>query len=102
MTTTLPQVISIIPVFTMADRLRKARELTGMSIREFAANVGISDTTVTKYEHGYSTPRRVYLEAWARASSVNLVWLETGKEEAPVDETTGADVRPKGFEPPTF
>jgi hypothetical protein len=38
----------VIPEFTLGDRLRKARELTGLSIRRFADEIGVIDTRYTK------------------------------------------------------
>ena len=39
----------VIPEFTLGDRLRKARELTGLSIRRFADEIGVSHTTVHRW-----------------------------------------------------
>jgi ribosome-binding protein aMBF1 (putative translation factor) len=76
-----------IPSFTMADRLKKAREVTGLEQVEFADRAGIGRSTVINYERGHTVPRPVYLRAWADASGVDLHWLETG--EAP-DVDAGA------------
>jgi transcriptional regulator with XRE-family HTH domain len=91
-----------VPVWTLANRLRQARETAGMDIQDLVEATGISRTTVTNYEHGYRTPRTVYLRAWAQATGVDLGWLETGKAPVPSEEETGANVRPKGFEPLAF
>ena len=91
----------IIPTFTLADRLRKAREVTGMDQAEFAERAGLSRTGVSKAERGDGVPRRSTLRLWALASGVPLSWIETG--EAPSPGGDGAPVvRPEGFEPPTF
>lgn len=66
---------TITPMWTLGDRLRKARELTGMSQEEFAAVVGISRNTVANYEKGHTRPRMLELRAWARASRVDIGWL---------------------------
>lgn len=39
-----------VPEWTMGDRLRKARSGTGMTVREFAAALGVSHGTVTNAE----------------------------------------------------
>ena len=100
----LTQAPGIVPQFTQSDRLRKAREVTGLDQGQFAEVAGISRQTVSNYESGAREPRGLYLRAWAEASGVNLLWLETG--EAPSDddsdEASGTDVRSKGLEPPTF
>ncbi|WP_179579517.1 helix-turn-helix domain-containing protein [Glaciibacter psychrotolerans] len=91
---------AIVPTFTLADRLRKAREITGLDQGEFAERAGFSRTTVVNYEHGHRAPRTLYIRAWAEAAGVDLEWLETGK--APSEDEAFATVRPEGFEPPTF
>ena len=92
-----------IPSFTVADRLRKAREVTGMDQTEFAEHAGLSRAGVSNAERGESTPRRSTLKLWALASGVPLYWIETGNEEAPSPGGDGASgARPEGFEPPTF
>lgn len=73
--------VALVPSWTLADRLRKARELSGLSTVEFAARMGVSRTTVTNYEHGYRIPRRVYLRAWAETAGVDHTWLRTGTSE---------------------
>lgn len=69
----------MIPEWTMADRLRKARETTGMDAQTFAEHVGISRNTVSNYEQG-RTHRisRPMLAAWSMATGVPLEWLEHG------------------------
>jgi transcriptional regulator with XRE-family HTH domain len=95
----------VIPEFTVADRLRKARELTGLDQSEFAARAGFSRTTVVNYELGHRVPRALYLRAWATASGVDATWLETGmapSEDGADSDSVSTRVRPEGFEPPTF
>jgi transcriptional regulator with XRE-family HTH domain len=67
-------------MFTLADRLRKAREVTGLDQAQFAELANMSRTTVVNYEHGHRTPRRIYILAWAAASGVDAHWIETGVE----------------------
>ena len=85
-----------IPTFTLADRLRKARELTGLDQRNFAERTGITRTTVVNYEKGYRTPRIIYIRAWANATGVDVRWLETG--EAPSVNEGDVGVHSEGFE----
>lgn len=56
-------VAGIVPEWTTGDRLRKARELTGLERSEFARELGISRNTVTNYEHGKVEPRVVVLRS---------------------------------------
>lgn len=68
-----------VPTFTQGDRLRKARELTGMKQREFGELIGVSHQTVTNAEKQHRSVRKITLNAWAMATGVPLEWLETGK-----------------------
>jgi len=70
-------------VWTIADRLRKARELTGLSQEEFAALIGISSGTVSTYEINPDAPHKPpFMIAWANATPVTLEWLWTGEEKS--------------------
>jgi len=73
----------IVPEFTQGDRFRKARELTGLGQREFAAELGVSQQTVTNAEKGHTKVRRITLNAWSLATGVAREWLETGIAPAP-------------------
>lgn len=68
----------IVPQFGLGDRLRKARELTGLGVRDFASLLGISHQTVTNAEKGHRAVRKITLQAWATHTGVDLLWLETG------------------------
>ena len=67
-----------IPVFTIGDRLRKARERTGLSQGDFAAEIDISPRSVSNYESEAVSPRKLVLKAWALRTGVPLEWIETG------------------------
>jgi transcriptional regulator with XRE-family HTH domain len=94
-----------VPEWTISDRLRKARELTGLDQRDFARDIGVSRGTVRNYERGISTaPKRPILLAWAMRSGVSLDWLLDGPQEAPhpVEPDEGLEgVRRQGLEPRT-
>lgn len=68
-----------IPVFTRGDRLRKARLTTGLSTREFAEQIGISQKSVNNAESDSHEVRRIVLNAWAMATGVPVKWLESGE-----------------------
>ncbi|MFY2788504.1 helix-turn-helix domain-containing protein [Rhodococcus sp. MALMAid1271] len=75
------------PEFTAHDRLRKARERTGMDQTEFADHIGVSRGTVSNYESGSTTRLKgVVLKMWALATSVTVEWIETGNTESPRPE----------------
>ena len=83
----------IIPEWTVADRLRKAREATGMDAREFADHVGISRNTVSNYENGKTTRiNRPMLAAWSMATGVPAEWLATGKTPTQPEPDGGQSV----------
>ena len=68
----------VIPQWTLGDRLRKARSVTGLTTREFATKIGVSQATVTNAENDNNKVRRITLNAWSMATGVPLEWLETG------------------------
>jgi transcriptional regulator with XRE-family HTH domain len=74
------------PVWTLRDRLRKAREHAGLEQVELAERAGISRGSVSNYENGVTSPRRPQLLAWAMACGVPLEWLTDG-------DTPAVDVR---------
>lgn len=74
--------IGVVPEFTMGDRLRKARELTGLDRKQFAETIGIHRDSVAKYEAEGCT-RKPVLESWARHTHVRIEWLENGDAPQP-------------------
>ncbi len=73
------EMVGRIPEFTQGDRLRKARQLTGMNTREFAKEIGVSQKSITDAECDKVKPRRITLMAYSMRTGVPLEWLETGK-----------------------
>lgn len=78
---TTPSTHERIPAFTIGDRLRKARDKTGLDQGPFAEEIGISRNTVVKYEKAITDEgmKRPYLAAWAMRADVPLEWLMTGQ-----------------------
>ncbi|MGD7734145.1 helix-turn-helix domain-containing protein, partial [Propionibacteriaceae bacterium G57] len=70
--------VGMVPVWTLADRMRKAREVTGLDQQAFSEELGVSRSTVSNAERGKVQPSRLLVAAWAMRSGVPLVWLETG------------------------
>lgn len=68
-----------VPVFTLGDRLRKARELAGLTQTQLAASLGIGRRSVSRYEDGDKEPKRGVVMAWSMATGVPLVWLQSGQ-----------------------
>lgn len=80
--------VGVVPEWTRGDRLRKAREITGMTTRQFAEHIGVSQKTVTDAENEKRpTMRKILLNAWALGTGVPAEWLETGV--APTDGGPG-------------
>ena len=76
--TTNPQP-GTVPEWTRGDRLRKARALTGMTTRDFADHIGVSQKTVTDAENDKrERVRKIVLNAWSLATGVPVEWLENG------------------------
>ncbi|WP_430592452.1 helix-turn-helix transcriptional regulator [Humidisolicoccus flavus] len=96
------QQAGVVPQWTLSDRLRKARELTGLEAQEFANEVGISRQSVSAIERGRTVPRELTLRAWALRSGVALEWLKTGNAPPTNDDGASASsVHPPGLEPGT-
>jgi DNA-binding XRE family transcriptional regulator len=64
--------------FHTGDRMRKARERTGMDIQTFAEKVGINRGTLAKYETT-GAAKRTALIAVSMATGARLEWLQTGE-----------------------
>ena len=60
-----------IPTWTFADRIRKARKETGLDQREFAAKIGVKESTYATYETGRNEPR--YKDVFDLAKRVESV-----------------------------
>jgi transcriptional regulator with XRE-family HTH domain len=86
---TTEQTSGSVPTWTLGDRLRKARALTGMTTREFADRIGVSHGTITSAENDRRAVRPITLNAWALVTGVDREWLEVGA------------VRHQGLEPRT-
>lgn len=70
--------VGTIPVFTRGDRMRKAREITGLSQQAFADELGVSVGSVKNYESDKTRPKVLVLRAWSLRTGVPLEWLEKG------------------------
>lgn len=77
-----------VPEWSLADRLRKAREAADLEQKDLAASIGITRNTVGNYEGAKVKPRRPVLIAWALATGVPLAWIEGDAERlARIDQT---------------
>jgi transcriptional regulator with XRE-family HTH domain len=69
---------TLIPAWTLTDRLAKARTTAGYTQAELATELGLSLSTVRRYEQGSHAPRRIDIYGWAVTCGIDPVWLETG------------------------
>ena len=99
--TTSVHVTGLVPAFTVADRVRKAREVAEMSQQELADATGMARSGIARIEGPESRPRRTSLIAIAMATGVDLTWLQTGETPAGSDPDGGGVVRHQGLEPRT-
>ena len=74
--------------------------MTGLTTRDFAERIGVSQATVTNAENDNNKVRRITLNAWALATGVPVEWLQTGIAPQP-DRPEGDAVRHQGLEPRT-
>ena len=93
--------IGTVPQWTLADRLRKARENAGMDQQQLSDRIGMGRTTISNYESGVTAPKRPILLSWSMATGVPLIWLETGNAPQPDGPEGGESVRHQGLEPRT-
>lgn len=59
----------------VGGRLRLARRLRGLKMRELADTVGCSESLLSKYENGKATPSLPMLHKLARALGFNIGWM---------------------------
>ena len=72
--TTLPR----IPVWTVCDRMVKARKDAAMSQTDMAERLSISRRSISRYEDGIIAPSTAVLVAWAYFTNVPTDWLLDG------------------------
>ena len=83
-----------VPQRTIGDRLRKAREMTGLTQVQFAERVGLSRATVNNSELNKSQPRKSVVLLWAMETGVDRDWLMTGaaNNETPDPDGPGGEL----------
>jgi len=65
------------------ERLRHAREASGMSQKLMASRLGVKSATVGKWESGKEDPRANRLQMIASLLNVPLLWLLAGSQQVP-------------------
>jgi transcriptional regulator with XRE-family HTH domain len=95
--------MSVTSIWTVGDRLRKARELAGLNHADMAEALGVSGASISRFERDSQLPRRGYLVAWSERTGMPLEWLQYG-DTPPLPEVVAgsekssrsAKPRPKG------
>lgn len=67
-----------VPEWTIADRLKKAREFRGIDQTALATETGIARTTISNYERGATKPSKANVKLIAMATGVDRYWLLLG------------------------
>lgn len=93
-----------VPEFDVADRMRKALRVSDVGVQEIADYLEVSRSAVGKWINGHVAPSAQTIRLWALRTGVPYEWLRDGKNPRQEGGPDGGsrDVRPKGFEPPTF
>ena len=99
--TTSIHLAGTVPNWTLSDRVRKAREHSGLKQVELADRVGMARTSLARIEQGKTEPRRTTLIAIAFATGVDLDWLQNGETPTGDNPGGGEEVRHQGLEPRT-
>ena len=67
-----------VPVWTLADRLKKTRAGTKLNIVDFSKFTGLSPRQVQYAESGKAQPHDVVVTIYAAKTGVNYNWLSSG------------------------
>jgi transcriptional regulator with XRE-family HTH domain len=78
--------------FDLADRMRKALRVGGVSVQEVADSLEVSRNAVSSWINGRNKPRHRDLRDFALRTGVPLPWLETG-EAGPSDDGPASESR---------
>jgi transcriptional regulator with XRE-family HTH domain len=81
----------MVPQFTLADRLRKARDVTKLNQQEFGEIIGLSRKQIVNLENETTAARKPLVIAWAFATGVDVDWLLTGQESEKPTDPEGPD-----------
>lgn len=84
-----------IPVWTQADRLRKALDDADISVQQMAEFLEVSRNTVTNWTRGHTPIPGAALRLWAMRCGVPLEWLRHGvaSSEATDGSVTTTDTK---------
>jgi transcriptional regulator with XRE-family HTH domain len=89
-----------VPSWTFGDKVRKARDTTGLGQKEFAAKIGVTASSLAAYETGRAAPR--FRDAPVIAASIQLLtgipreWFLVEDGPQPINPTK---VQQKDYKP---
>lgn len=87
---------TIIPTWTLGDRLSKARIQAGIGVQQMADLLACSRTTVANYEHDRTPVPLDTVKAYARHTRVAILWLIQGSDP---DGSTGGGAATTWYTP---
>ena len=66
---------------TLAERINLIRKEKGLTLKEFGASIGISESGASNLCNGNRTPSSQSVKLICSTYNVNKMWLETGEGE---------------------
>ncbi len=81
---------------TSSERIRERRILIGLSQAQLAADLGVDQSTVAKWETGPNSPRPRALSRLADRLGVTVAWLLEGEQGAAGQRPAGAELHRYG------
>lgn len=65
------------PVFTLGDRMAKSRQAAGLTQGQMGELMGVSHSSIAKWENDEMQPRRFLsrIRLWAEITGVDVAWL---------------------------
>jgi transcriptional regulator with XRE-family HTH domain len=68
--------------FGVSDRLRKAMDVSGLSVQDMADYLDSSRNTISRWINGVREPKLSIMRLWALRTGVPLEWIVTGELKA--------------------
>lgn len=73
-------------MYSMAERIRRARRTSGLTQAQLAAAVGVKRSAVAQWEQRHGTsPNTLHLSLIAQCANVMFEWLATGRGRMRLD-----------------
>lgn len=79
------QTAAAVPEWNLADRMRKALQVSGIGVQEMADYLGVARNTVSTWINGRNRPSPAAVRLWAMRCGVPYEWLAgEGLRRAPI------------------